>query len=281
MKRDLTRFLAESLLPVEVLVVESYQYLPALRSLLPKARIEAVTRQEFVPYARELQGLKVHWTLADYRREELPFAEESFDLLVAAEALTEAYEPYPELMALGRLLRDTGEMLTAFHNVRYHEMLRLLREGEFPLREQHFWAKPEVVRLLHDALFKEIVFLPGEQDEPAPEGENSTAEGEYHSLGFQNYQRDLATGTWLVRAGRSTASVANLKGMYSREVRVRLSRLLHRLEYGIDEAENLSELEALCRQEQIFPEYLEDFVQEACAHIEKVLKILKCAKILR
>lgn len=273
MQQDLTYFLTASELPLKILAVESLVLLPHLRGLYPRARIEAVTRMEYAPETVELRGLELSWTLADYRREQLPFPQESFDLLVAAEALTEAYEPYLELMALGRLLRGTGTMLTQYRNVRCHSLLTALRAGDFPLREHHVWAKPEVVRLLNDTLFKEVTFAPGVQEEPDWEGQ-SAGEGEYLALGFDNFSRDLATDVWLVKADRSTATVANLKGMYSQDTRKTLSRLLHRLEYGVAAEQSLEQLKELCRREQIFPEYVEDFVQEVCVHPERVLDFL-------
>lgn len=273
MQQDLTYFLTAGGLPLKILVVESLTLLPQLRGLFPRARIHAVTRMEYAPETVELRGLELCWTLADYRREQLPFPRETFDLLVAADALTEAYEPYVELMALGRLLKGTGTLLTRYRNVRFHGLLAALRGGEFPLQEHHAWAKPEVVRLLNDTLFKEITFAPGEQEEPGPEG-RSEGEEEFCSLGFEDFSRDLATRTWLVKADRSTAAVANLKGMYSQDTRKELSRLLHRLEYGVEPEQSLAQLQELCRREQIFPEYVEDFVREACAHQERVLASL-------
>ena len=261
----MTCFLPQSGMAVKVLVIESYAYLPKLCAMLPNAKIEAVTRQEDVPEARELRDLDVNWTIMDYRLSRLPFGEESFDYLLAADVLTEAYEPYLELMRLGKLLKGTGELLTQFANIRYQGILSCLRDGDFPVREQHLWAKPEVVRLLNDTLFKEITFAVGEQ-------ELGNGEAEFAAQGWHDYQHDLATRIWLVQACRSTATVANLKSMYSPEVRKEISRLLHRLEYGLDTEKNLEELRLLCEREHIFMEYLEDFAQEACAHPERVLE---------
>jgi hypothetical protein len=64
--------------------------------------------------------------------------------------------------------------------------------------------------------------------------------------------------------------VANLKGLYSPAVRKELARILHRIEYDVQRAENLERLQNLCEQEGIFPEYLQDFIAESCFHREKV-----------
>jgi hypothetical protein len=251
----------------DILAVDSSRLLPRLRALCPYAKITAVTRLEEVPELPALQNLDVEWHILDHRREPLPFAEESFDYVLAEEALTTCYEPYLELMALGKLVKGTGELFTRFYNVRYRAVLEALQMGEFSYRAEHLWAKAEVVRLMDDTLFKEVVFTPGEQD-----GEST--EGEWEALGFDNFSRDLSTSLWLVKAGCSTATVANLKSFYSPEVRKKISRLLHRLEYGIEVEAGLSELAALCLEQQIFQEYLEDFIDEACIHKKKVFSLL-------
>ena len=79
---------------------------------------------------------------------------------------------------------------------------------------------------------------------------------------------------YLFRAACSTASVANLKGLYSPEVRRDLARILHRIEYDVRREENIARLRELCAREGIFPEYLHDFINEACCHREKVFRLL-------
>ncbi|SEH32723.1 class I SAM-dependent methyltransferase [Selenomonas sp. KH1T6] len=259
---------------VDILTVDTSRLLPKLRKLCPYARITAVTRMEEVPELPPLQGLGVDWHVLDHRKEQLPFPEEAFDYVLAEEALTTCYEPYLELMALGKLVKGTGELFTRFYNVRYQGVLEALRQGEFNYRAEHLWAKAEVVRLMDDTLFKEVVFAPGEQD-GGEEDEQAWAE-----LGFDDFSRDLATSVWLVRVCRSTAAVANLKSLYSPELRRRLAFLLHRLEYDIDLEASFRELQELCRKEQIFPDYLEDFIGEACAHQKKVFSFLSSRNFL-
>ena len=94
--------------------------------------------------------------------------------------LSYVLDPYDMLLALGRLLTDVGVLVTSFRNVRYHGVLEELMKGEFPERERHLYAKKEIVRLLNDTLFKEIIFSPGEQDEKGS-AERFAAMG-YHSF---------------------------------------------------------------------------------------------------
>ncbi len=267
LSKDVLYFVPSGPAPLRVLVIETSRLLPALRKKLPNARITAVTEYDVVPEARELAGLDVSWSVLDYRVTPLPFAEGSFDLIVAEPVLSYVLDPYDMLLALGRLLTDVGVLVTSFRNVRYHGVLEELMKGEFPERERHLYAKKEIVRLLNDTLFKEIIFSPGEQDE------KGSAE-RFAAMGFENMDDDLSTAVYLVRACRSTAEVANLKGLYTKKTCTELARVLHRIEYDVEREKNVEALKELCRAEGIFPEYLEDFVRETVLHTEKVMPVV-------
>lgn len=265
MKQDFAQLLSGVPETGHWLLVDSSAYLPLLCQHFPEAGITAVTRFDEVPALREFAGLNVDWHVLDYRQEPLPFAEASFDCVLAVDCLDEAYEVYDTMLSLSRLLTDVGTLYTRFTNIRYGGLLTALQQGQFPVRQQHLYAKTEIVRILNDALFKEIHFLPGEQDD------DESSEQKWQQAGFDNFSRDLATRIWLVRAVRSTASVANLKGLYDKQTRASLARILHRIEYDIDREKNLAALNELCEMQGIFPEYLKDFIQEACSHPAAVM----------
>ncbi len=269
MKNDLTVFLSGGVAPLAILLVESTPYLPQVRQLYPTARIDVVTDIPEVANTPEYSGLAEGWHGLDYRLGELPFDEETFDLILAEGALTDAYEVYRLMLGLNRLLKETGALLTSFRNIRYHQVLDYLQQGEFPVQQEHYYAKAEVVRLLERALFQEIHFAPGEQDEEQAAGEAWAARG------FGDYSHDLSTRMWLLRAERSTAEAAALKSIYTPAIRKKIARLLHRIEYDVQAAEAVEELCALCEREAIFPEYLADFVRGTCHHSDRVLDTLK------
>ena len=58
------------------------------------------------------------------------------------------------------------------------------------------------------------------------------------------------------------------------EVRKDLARILHRIEYDVQRQENIVRLQRLCQQEGIFPDYLQDFIEETCYHAKDVGKLL-------
>ena len=253
-----------------ILVIDSSETLAQLRRLCPHAEIHAVTPYAEIAAHEETARLGIHFHVLDWRRDPLPFAEETFDRILSPFAIESAYEPYDALMVLNRCLKETGTLYTCYTNIRYHRVLGELRAGEFPVRgDRHLYAKPEVVRLLNDTLYKEIHFSPGDQDD------DHTAGALWEQEGFANINNDLVTRTWLIRAERSTAAAANLKRFFSAEARREAARLLHRIEYDIAPEESLKALRELCLREGIFHDYLTDFAAEICVHKDPISRALK------
>ena len=147
----------------------------------------------------------------------LPTEPKMFELIIAQAVLTVGDDFYLRLLRLNRLLTDSGALLTQF-----------LEKN---------WTKSRIVKLLSDATYKEIHFLPGDCLE-----------------------------SWLVKACKCTAEVAALKDIFTPEARADLSRLLHRIEYDIDAEDNVRRLMELCNREGIFDEYLSDFINQVVVH---------------
>jgi len=272
-KNGLGEFVAAGELPLKVLFVESAEYIVDFRQKLPNAEFYAVTRHEEVAELAELTRQRVNFTVADFRLEKPNYPEGFFDIIVAAPVPTISYEPYDTLMALNRLLAETGFLLTHFWNVRYHGVINALAKGEFPYRSEHLYAKGEMVRLLNDTLYKEIVFTPLERDDDESIGE-ALAE-----VGFANFSADLSTRRWMLKASRSKSEVAALKSLYTPEVRKRIGRLLHRIEYEVETENSAKELFTLAEQEFIFPDYIADFAREITVNRERMKsKLISCAK---
>ena len=268
-RTELLDLLAPSPERLRILVVDGSAHLARLRELYPHAEIHAVTPYEEIAENEIVAALGVHWHILDWRRDTLPFAEETFDRIISAFAIECAYEPYDALMALNRALKETGTLYTCYTNVRYHRVLAGLRDGEFRVRgDRHLYAKPEIVRLLNDTLSKEIHFFAGERDDDPSAGEAWAEEG------FANFSDDLITRTWLIQASRSTAAAANLKLFFAQETRRRIARLLHRIEYDIAAEESAEELRELCTHEGVFRDYLADFITEVCVHDGRVRRVL-------
>ena len=248
------------------LVIDAEKYLSPLRELMPAAKIALLTSAQSHKAAELCRRLKVDLMEGDYLRGALPSEPKVFDVIIAEDCLSYSLDTYITLLELNHLLKDSGFLLTQFFNVRFIGVLESLRRGQFPTQEKKFWAKWDVVKLLDGAVYREVHFLPGEQIK------NSAADA-WLNFGFENFSDDLLTKIWLVQACKSTAEVAALKEFYTEDVRAELSRLIHRIEYDIDVEENISRLKNLCQRENIFADYLNDFVAQVTTH-EEVRKIL-------
>ena len=209
------KFVPPNFLPVNVLVIDSPELLDELRKLLPEARIAFMTTKRTPSLEKICDEFRADLLVGNWLHGELPTAPKIFELIIAQEILSAGDTLYPTLLALNHLLKDSGALLTRF--------------------TESTWTKARVVKLLDDAIYKEIRFLPDE-----------------------NF--------WLIKARKCTAEVAALKELFTDEIRADLSRLLHRIEYDIDAEENFLRLMELCDREGIFDEYLTDFIEQVVVH---------------
>ena len=175
-------------------------------------KVLLIEGEEYLSDLRELlPAAKIFLTT----EQELPRSEKNFELIIAQDVLTIGDDFYLRLLMLSHLLSESGALLTQF--------------------SEKVWTKARLVKLLSDATYKEIHFLPEE-----------------------NF--------WLVKACKCTAEVVALKEIFTPEVRAELSRLLHRVEYDIDVEENFQRLIDLREREGIFDEYLNDFIEQTVIH---------------
>ena len=216
-RHGLLKFVSPNFLPVNVLLIDSPEFLAELRRILPAARIAFMTTKRTPSLEKICDEFRADLLVGNYLHGELPTEPKIFELILAQEILSAGDTLYPTLLALNHLLTDSGAMLTRF--------------TEPP------WTKARVVKLLDDAIYKEIRFL---------------RDGDF----------------WLVKARKCTAEVAALKEVFTDGIRAELSRLLHRVEYGIDVDENFSRLMELCDREGIFDEYLTDFINQVVVHVD-------------
>ena len=122
------------------------------------------------------------------------------------------------------------------------------------------WAKADVVKLLDDAIYKEIHFLPSKREKISVD--------DWEHLGFDNFNDDLQTEFWLVRASRSMPELALLKSIFTPEVRADLSRILHRIEYDIDTENSVKLFWRIFDVEKLFTDYVAAFIRSVVVHRE-------------
>ena len=262
-KPELLNFLAPGELPLKILVVESVDYLPELREMFPVAEIYAAAAEPELREKEEFRGLRVAWSILDYRETPLPFPREFFDYIIGDLTLEHVGNPQDIAAGLGMFLKQTGAWLTSFRNIRHWSVLEHLLEGHYYNVVSRLYAKQEFERLMYACFYKEVR-VASQRRKGAPELIQRLEEA-----GFDNTQGDLEVEFWLVRAARSMPEMALLKSMYTAEERKELSRILHRIEYGIDAERQCEALWALYDRAGMFPDYLAAFAKQAVFHHRK------------
>ena len=131
------------------------------------------------------------------------------------------------------------------------------------------YTRTEFERLLYASFYKEVQLLPLKKKSPPELLERLTV------CGFDNFDDDLQTEFWLVRASRSTPELALLKSMFTAETRAKLSRLLHRIEYGIATEDSVKNFWQLLDAEGIFPDYAAAFIRSVVVHREQFYRNVK------
>ena len=260
-KPELLQFLKPAELPLDILVVESLSYLPELRRMFPLAHLYAVAEDDdhLAKYAAvDFEGVR-----CDYLSEPLPFPRGSFDYILSDLALERAGNAQDIAAGFSQYLRETGSWLTSFRNIRFWAEIRNLMEGHYYHVGSKLFAKPEFQKLLYASYYKNVHMRP--QVRKAPDGLIEA----YVQAGFDNLHDDLETEFWLVKADRSMPELSLLKSMYTKEQRTELSRLLHRIEYGVQPEQSAESFWTLYARIGLFPEYTAQFVHEAVFHIEQ------------
>ena len=257
-KPSLTEFIAGEDFFKRILVVESAAYLEPLREKFPAAEIFFVTNNE--DDAEKFSNEKTF--LLDYREERLPFDEEFFDAIIGDLTLEVVTNPQDIAAGFSTFIKQTGCWLTSFRNIRHWKVLEKLMRGVFGGIVSRLYTRTEFERLLYASFYKEVQLLPLKKNAPPELLERLI------DCGFDNFDDDLQTEFWLVRASRSMPELALLKSMFTPEVRAELSRILHRIEYDVATEDSVKNFWRLVDAEGIFPDYAAQFIRSVVVHRE-------------
>ena len=238
----------------KILVVESADYLEPLSERFPAAEIFFVTTDEDLNFPNTIH--------LDYREERLPFAEEFFDVIIGDLTLEVVTNPQDIAAGFSTYLKQTGCWLTSFRNIRHWKVLEKLMRGVFGGIVSRLYTRTEFERLLYASFYKEVQLLPLKKNAPPELLERLI------NAGFDNFDDDLQTEFWLVRASRSMPELALLKSMFTPEIRADLSRTLHRIEYDIDTAESDRTFWRLFDAAGLFTDYAAAFIRSVVMNRE-------------
>jgi len=246
-----------------ILVVESADYLVDLQKIFPSAEIFLVTANE------DLNFPDVKTFFLDYREEKLPFTEEFFDLIIGDLTLEVVTNPQDIAAGFSTFLKQTGCWLTSFRNIRHWKVLERLMRGVFGGIVSRFYTRTEFERLLYASFYKEVQLLPLKKNAPPELLERLI------NCGFDNFDDDLQTEFWLIRASRSMPELSLLKSMFTKEIRADFSRILHRIEYDVATEDNVKNFWQIFDTEGIFPDYAANFIRSVVIHRENFYKNVK------
>lgn len=246
-----------------ILVVESANYIPILRERFPTAEIYFVTPDEDFADARA----KVF--VLNYREERLPFEPQFFDAIIGDLTLEVVVNPQDIAAGFSTYLKETGVWLTSFRNIRHWQILEKLMRGHFNGIVSRLYTRADFERLLYASFYKHVRFSPLIKPAPPELLEKLLA------CGFENLAGDLEVEFWLVRAARSMPELSLLKSMYTPEIRAELSRLLRRIEYGVDLPASVEKFWALYDSAGMFKDYAAEFVSAVVVHRERFFENLR------
>ena len=199
-----------------------------------------------------------------------------FSLIVLAPGVEELSAPESLLESLQDfLVPQKGAVVVPFRNPWHWSVFRAwlagdLRYGTNPLLagRGRLFSFPEVVRLAKLAHYEDLAVR-----QIIEEGSEETLAA-MQSCGVQSGHR-------VVRLAVLDARTARLKERYTAEVRRLLSRLLHRLENGVEVQASAEDLRRLLAESGIDGGYLEEFVSNTAADAVFMRDILQKEGLLR
>ena len=245
----------------KILVVESSAYLEELRERFPAAEIFFVTANEELTYPNTYR--------LDYREERLPFPEEFFDAIIGDLTLEVVMNPQDIAAGFSTYIKQTGCWLTSFRNIRHWKVLERLMRGAFGGIVSRLYTRTEFERLLYASFYKEVQMLPLKKKSPPELLERLI------DCGFDNFDDDLQTEFWLVRASRSMPELELLKSMFTPEVRAELSRILPRIEYDVATEDSVKNFWRLFDEQGLFTDYAAAFIRSVVVHRENFWRNIK------
>ncbi|MBQ9487304.1 MAG: hypothetical protein IJU91_05845 [Selenomonadaceae bacterium] len=251
----------------KILVVESSAYVKELRQRFSAAEIFLVTADEDAAEIFSCDDVKAF--VLDYREERLPFEEEFFDAIIGELTLEVVGNAQDIAAGFSTYIKQTGVWLTSFKNLRHWQVLEKIMRGSLNNTVSRLYTRQDFERLMYASFYKDVRFLPQVKKAPTEMLDRLL------ECGFENFGGDLEVEIWLVRAARSMPELALLKSMYTPEVRAEFSRLIHRIEYGVELELSVKKFWQLYDAAGMFSDYAKNFIDEVVIHRENFFANMK------
>ena len=153
--------------------------------------------------------------------------------------------------------------------MRHWQVLEKIMRGSLNNTVSRLYTRQDFERLMYASFYKDVRFLPQVKKAPTEMLDRLL------ECGFENFGGDLEVEIWLVRAARSMPELALLKSMYTPEVRAEFSRLIHRIEYGVELELSVKKFWQLYDAAGMFSDYAKNFIDEVVIHRENFFANMK------
>ena len=251
----LANFLPYNTAKVNILVLESEQYLPVIRMKLPRARIYSVNKEFNIRNNPSYSSLNINWVNLEFWNEPLDLPKESFDYILSAHVIQLVEDLSSFADKLRPILKQTGELLLTCPNTLHWQSIINLISKKNPPYNNRIW-NGEIARSVISGVFYNHITLKPNMN-PAPD----EIKEKLLSLGYNNENNSLDISSWNIKAIKPNINTLQLKQHYSAKIRKTLTDILRRIEYGVDIEKNTKIIIDLWEKKHISADYMALYIR--------------------
>lgn len=237
-----------------ILIINAVNLLSDVLKKMPQAEISVVLFSKNDMLSETFSSDAVTIYEADFTKEPLPFAPETFDYIIADRVLEQMENAQDMALAMFFWLKEDGCLLTSFSNRKHGSVETCFFER--PLGRRQGYSLEEVENLLRISFYKEFSFGYSKKENmfadfvPLPNGK-----------GGLSVEDSAAAAVWLVAAYRSTFETTFLKRRYTKAVRQKMACFLRRVAYDVECEESCAVFWSLCEEESVKASYAAAFIE--------------------
>ncbi len=240
--------------PSRILIINAENLLSVVLEKMPQTEISLVVSSKNDMLSEPFSSGAVTIYEADFTKDPLPFAPESFDYIIADRCLEQMENAQDMALAMFFWLKEDGCLLTSFSNRKCGDVES--DSSEETLGRRQGYSLEEVGNLLKISFYKEFAFGYSRSEDimdefvPLPNGK-----------GGLSAEAASEAAVWLVAAYRSTFETAFLKRRYTKAVRQKMACLLRRVAYEVEREESCAAFWGLCEEESVKASYVAAFIE--------------------
>ena len=232
---------------IQVMIINSAEYIFDIRRIMPKAEITAVIKDEAAVDKSRYEGLGIHWINVNYLGNSIPVQTESFNVIIGENLFFRSCKPLRMAAFLSTYLSETGYIVVSFDNSLYWNIVDEAMKGDSSKFIDKVFTDDYISDILLEAKFQDINFTPLTECTDV----GNACIKQLSSNGVDIAPDVLAVKTWFVKAAKFTSDRMEFKCRYSKNIRWKLVTRLLRVENGIDVIDNTIDIIHLTDKEAI------------------------------